>query len=165
MFHPQACTRVYTLVHACTQLAIPPTNNQHREPETKPGDAIYAALAKEIQLAEQLANPGVAAFRGCGRGRGRGRGQQRPVELRPSLSLLELRAYKRGGAAIAETNRLFEQYGEHRDDPAWQSPDGEKFSKYKQRVAVSTLQRLQTQLIHHITERTAELELLHRRVG
>jgi DNA mismatch repair ATPase MutS len=79
--------------------------------------------------------------------------------------LVELRAYKRGGAAIAETNRLFEQYGEDRDDPAWQSPDGEKFSKYKQRSAVSTLQRLQTELIHHITERTAELELLHRRVG
>jgi hypothetical protein len=85
--------------------------------------------------------------------------------LRPPLSLVELRAYKRGGDAIAETNRLFDAHGEHRNDPAWQPPDGEKFAKYKQRAAVSTLQKLQTQLIHHITERTAELELLHRRVG
>jgi hypothetical protein len=84
--------------------------------------------------------------------------------LRPPLSLVELRAYKRGGDAIAETDRLFDAHGERRNDRAWQ-PDGEKFAKYKQRAAVSTLQKLQTELIHHITERTAELELLHRRVG
>jgi hypothetical protein len=102
-----------------------------------------------------------------GRGRG-GRGRQaRRVEIpvRPPLTLDVLRTYKRGGDAIAATNHLFDQYGERRDDPAWQSPDGEKFSKFKQRAAVSTLHKLQTQLIHHITERSAELELLHRRVG
>jgi hypothetical protein len=102
-----------------------------------------------------------------GRGRG-GRGRQaRQVGLpvRPPLTLAELRTYKRGGDAITATNHLFNQYGEHRDDPAWQSPDGEKFRKFKQRAAVSTLHKLQTQLIHHMTERSAELELLHRRIG
>jgi hypothetical protein len=85
--------------------------------------------------------------------------------LRPPLSLLELRAYRRGGAAISETNRLFDLHGESRNDPAWQAPDGDTFVKYRHRAAVSTLHKLQTQLIHHITERTAEIELLHRRVG
>jgi hypothetical protein len=81
------------------------------------------------------------------------------------LSLAALQQYKRGGVAIATTNRLFFAHGERRQDPAWQSPNGEKYSRYKQRAAVSTLSRLQTQLIHHITERIAELELLHRRLG
>jgi hypothetical protein len=139
------------------------TNDHCREPETEPGDAIYAALAKENRLAEQLANPGIGNARG--RGRGRGRGRQGPAQLRPPLPFHELRTYKRGGEAIAETNSLFEQYGERREDPAWQSPHGEKFSKYRQRAAVSRLHKLQTELIHHVTERAAELELLHRRLG
>jgi hypothetical protein len=153
---------MYTYVHAFTLGA--PINNSHREPETEPGDTIYAALAKENRLAEQLANTGTGRGRGRG-GRGRRGGRVERVLIRPPLPLAELRTYKRGGDAIAETNRLFERYGERRDDPAWQSPEGEKFSKYKQRAAVSTLHKLQSQLIHHITERSAELELLHRRLG
>jgi hypothetical protein len=85
--------------------------------------------------------------------------------MRVPLSLPALQQYKRGGVAIATTNRLFLAHGERREDPAWQPPNGEKYSKYKQRAAVSTLSRLQTQLIHHTTERIAELELLHRRLG
>jgi hypothetical protein len=145
------------------------TNDECREPEGQPGDAIYAALAKEIRLAEQLANPGVGNINGRGRrggrGRGGGRGQQDHAQLRPPLALQELRTYRRGGEAIAETNRLFEQFGERREDPAWQAPHGEKFQQYRQRAAVSRLHKLQTELIHHVTERAAELELLHRRLG
>jgi hypothetical protein len=154
---------MYTSVHTGTcmlgclrfqssQFSRAGTNHGDRETEPEPGDLIYAALAKEQKLAIDLANSG---------GR-RGRGRQ---QLRAPLSLVELKKYKRGGDAVAETNRLFDKYRERREDPEWQSPDGEKFRKYKQRAAVKTVHKLQTQLIHHITERTAELELLHRRLG
>ncbi|KAI5813854.1 hypothetical protein BZA77DRAFT_346107 [Pyronema omphalodes] len=87
------------------------------------------------------------------------------LPVRPPLTLAELRTYRREGEAIRATDNLFNQHGERRDDPAWQSPDGEKFRKLQQRAAVSALHKLQTQLIHHLTERSAELELLHRRIG
>ncbi|KAI5819852.1 hypothetical protein BZA77DRAFT_341555 [Pyronema omphalodes] len=148
------------------------------EAQTEPGDLIYAALAKENRLAELLANPGMGGGRGSdgrgrgGRGRGgRGRGGRAPqahavgLPVQPPLTLAELRTYRRGGEAIRATDNLFNQHGERRDDPAWQSPDGEKFRKFQQTAAVSALHKLQTQLIHHLTERSAELELLHRRIG
>jgi hypothetical protein len=68
------------------------------------------------------------------------------------LTLAEVRTYKHGRDAITATNYLFNQYGEHWDDLAWQSPNGQKFWKFKQRVAVLTLHKLQTQLIYHMTK-------------
>ncbi|KAI5812604.1 hypothetical protein BZA77DRAFT_346979 [Pyronema omphalodes] len=124
-------------------------------------------VAEEVQMVEAVGveAEGVEAEGVEAEG---GRGSQAHavgLPVRPPLTSAELRTYRRGGEAIRATDNLFNKHGERRDDPAWQSPDGEKFRKFQQRAAVSALHKLQTQLIHHLTERSAELELLHRRIG
>jgi hypothetical protein len=115
-------------------------HNQHHR-----GDAIYAALAEETRLSVQFAN----RYR---------RGQQAP------LTLQELSGYYKGGKAIAKTDRLFREEGITRDHPDWR-PGGAKYVQYQKRASFKAIHALQTQIIHCLTERAAEMTLLHRRLG
>jgi hypothetical protein len=117
-------------------------NNQHHR-----GDAIYAAFAEEERLAVVLA----VRYR---------RGQNRAAPLIRE----QLRGYFQGQKAIDKTDRLFAEDGISRDHPDWK-PGGSKYSKYQKRASFQAVHGLQTQIIHCLTEKAAEMALLHRRLG
>jgi hypothetical protein len=78
--------------------------------------------------------------------------------------LEQLRGYFQGHKAIDMTDRLFAEEGITRDHPDWK-PGGSKYNEYQKRASFQAVHGLQTHIIHCLTERAAEMALLHRRLG
>jgi hypothetical protein len=66
-----------------------------------------------------------------------------------------------GAAAIAKTQALLDATGSTRED--WHS-ESARYLRSKRRVTLSLLQQMQTEIVKIVTERTVEIEVLHRRV-
>jgi hypothetical protein len=77
------------------------------------------------------------------------------------LTLEELRLYPEGAAVATEISDLLEEQGETREQwHRW----GSKYMKAQREVALESLYTLQSAIVKVITERNAELDILHRRV-
>jgi hypothetical protein len=121
-----------------------------RELDKQPGDELYAALADEYKYAQDYANPH--------------RNQRNAPKNNPPISLEVLATFKKGKLAIKKTNDLFAKVGSTRQNPDWHT-NGATFLKFQQRATQKSLHILQSKIIHCITEREAELNVLHRRIG
>jgi hypothetical protein len=111
-----------------------------------------ASLAKEIPVRQ-------ARLRG-GRNKALREALMRSAAEHP-LTLEELRQYPEGAAVATEISDLLEERGETREQwHRW----GSKYMKAQREVALESLYTLQSSIVKVITERNAELDILHRRV-
>lgn len=125
--------------------------NKTSEFTREPGDDIYQALREEERLALSYS-----------KNSSEGRRLRRAGEPNLPVSFQELATYVHGRKAVDHTDGLLAAASATRED--W-AKGGVVYEQFEKRAALSAIRDLQTRIIHTITERATEQELLHRRLG
>ena len=140
-----------------------------------PTDCVYFALAEEHRLAEDLVvRDWQAREKRClhaqdiandvVRRTGKRPTPNIPAHIRAGLLPLtreELFNHPSGVDVVTYTNDLMAIHGYHLDD--W-ATDGTLYKLHQRRTTLATLAELQRNIIHVLTERNSENEILHRKI-
>ena len=143
------------------------SNKIHRKPGTTSQDVIFDLLRKEEALCADLRDAmkrrHLAELRvelGAGY---RNNGRYRAEALRPAaiLTLTELASFPNGLEAMNRTDQLLAINATNREE--W-SIDGDLYRRHQKKFVQKELHKLQSRIIHVVTERTAKQTMLHKHI-